>query len=108
MDVGGCPAAADMARTGIACNGLTGLSCDYPNANPSFHMASFCMADADASTSSIWISVQSGDCPASQPPYSLTDSCPGVGFCSYDSTRCSCWSSGDPWICGLGGFLPDF
>jgi hypothetical protein len=94
--------------TGDACNGLTGLSCDYPNSNPAFHLACFCAADADASTGSTWICLQLGPCPASQPPYSLTNACPGVAFCNYDSTRCTCWSLGDPWICGLGGFLPDF
>ena len=43
--------------------------------------------------------------PTTQPVYGLTSTCPGLVFCSYGSTRCSCLQTGTPWICGLGVFL---
>jgi hypothetical protein len=98
-----CPAAANMPLTGDACNGSTGVLCDYPNSIPFFHMTCFCMANADASSVSTWTCVHPSLCPTTQPAYSLTNACPGtLTFCSYGSTPCSCLQSGTPWVCGLG------
>ena len=103
-----CPAAANTLTSGQACDGLTGLACDYPNSNPALHIACFCTGKADASAGSTWICIQLGACPKTNPAYGVSNVCPGVTFCSYDSTRCSCLEAGTPWVCGLGGFFPSF
>jgi hypothetical protein len=108
MCMGGSACPAAMPQTAQACNGLTGVECDYPNSNPALHMVCFCTANPDASTGSTWTCFQSGRCPTTQPAYGLTDPCPGPTYCTYGSTRCSCLTSGTPWVCGLAGFVAIF
>ena len=93
-----CPAAANMPTTGGACHGLTGVVCDYPNSNPAYHFACACMSGIPDGGST-WTCFQGSQCPASQPAYSLGNSCVGFfTFCTYGSTLCSCVN---PWVCGL-------
>jgi hypothetical protein len=106
MGASACPAVNPM--TGDACNNLTGVECDYPNSSPALHMVCLCTGNPDAGTGSTWTCMQLGACPMAQPAYSLTNLCPGVGYCSYGSTYCSCLTSSTPWICGLGAFMPSF
>jgi hypothetical protein len=93
-----------MPSTGQACSGLTGLACDYPNPVPALHMICFCTsASPDASTPN-WTCMQLAPCPATQPPYSLANTCTGPAYCGYGSTRCACSASSGSgtWACGLG------
>ena len=93
----GCPAAANMPRTGQDCSAQTGLTCDYPNTNPAFHMVCSCSANADAGSGSAWTCVQSAACPATQSELTLI--CPGVAVCTYGSVHCACLQAGIPWVC---------
>jgi hypothetical protein len=99
-----CP--ASLPATGDACDGLTGLWCDYPNSNPAYHMALYCEPKPYSNTASIWGGFQSAPCPASQPAYSLNNTCSGIALCSYGSTRCTCSGTGTPWVCGVGILTP--
>jgi hypothetical protein len=93
----GCP--ANLPMTGLDCTGSTGIACDYPNANPALHMACACTGGFDAGVASTWTCIQSAACPATQPPYSLSATCPGTAICSYGNTHCACLATGAPWIC---------
>jgi hypothetical protein len=101
VGVSGCPDAANMPQTGAACNNLTGVLCDYPNANLAFHFACVCSANADASSGSTWTCMQSQFCPTTQPAYSLSDTCAGTAMCTYSTSphHCLCIQSGTPWVC---------
>ena len=102
LGVSDCPAAADMPMTGQACNDLTGVVCDYPNTNPSFHMMCACSVNADAASGSSWTCAQSGPCPATQPAYDLSTPCPSTALCTYSTSprHCGCLQTGTPWVCG--------
>ena len=65
------------------CDNLNGMVCDYPNTNPAFRMVCLCSAYADAGSGSTWTCFQSTTCPATQPAYSLTDTCAGRAVCTY-------------------------
>jgi hypothetical protein len=106
MCIGTSACSASMPAFGDACDGLSGSWCDYPNSNPALHMAAYCQPTPYSSTGSTWAVLQSAVCPATQPAYSLTNTCPGAALCSYGSTRCVCPEAGAPWICGLGIFAP--
>jgi hypothetical protein len=99
VGVSNCP--TSTPQTGQACNTLTGVACDYPNTNPSFHFACMCAANADAGSGSTWTCVQSADCPATQPTYNLNNPCPGVAVCTYTSEprHCACMQATSPWVC---------
>jgi hypothetical protein len=99
----GCP--GNVPTTGGVCNGLAGVWCDYPSSNPGSHFACLCGRGNDAGTGSTWTCIQSGACPATQPPYDLQVGCSSTALCSYDSTRCTCPQVGYPWVCGIGVFL---
>ena len=90
-----------MPRTGVACNDMTNVACDYPNTNPAFHMACVCSVNADAGAGSTWTCVQSAECPAAQPTYGTAsnDNCPGVAICTYGAVHCACLQTGTAWVC---------
>jgi hypothetical protein len=94
-----CP--TDLPATGSACSSLNGVVCDYPNANPAFHMGCVCSGDADAGSGLLWTCIQSASCPATQPRYDVSGSCPGTGVCTYSTApnHCLCLQAGTPWIC---------
>ena len=89
--------------TGQICTDLVGVGCDYPNTNPSFHMACLCMASGDAGPGPTWTCFQSMPCPATQPAYSLTETCSGPAVCSYSTPpyHCACVANGPGghWTC---------
>jgi hypothetical protein len=99
IGVSDCP--ASMPRTGNACDDLTGIACDYPNADPALHFACMCTANADAGSGATWICVQSAACPASQPVYGTDGTCPGIAVCTYASEprHCACLQPQGAWIC---------
>jgi hypothetical protein len=85
-----CPSRVPM--TGNACDGMTGVACDYPG--PA-HLACACLA---AGAGSRWTCLSLSSCPATQPAYPATCDT-GPTICSYGSTRCGCLRSGGPWLC---------
>jgi hypothetical protein len=99
MCVGGNNCPSDMPLAGYDCGTLTGLACDYPNANPAFHFACVCTVNGNADAGTSWICIQSAACPATQPVYDLSQSCPGTAICAYDNVRCACLQPGTPWVC---------
>jgi hypothetical protein len=96
-----CP--ADKPQTGEACQSF-GVACDYPNQNPALHFACVCTAGLLDGSTSTWTCASSAVCPSMQPAYDPTNTCPGLAFCGYGSTRCGCAQAGSTWICGLGLF----
>ncbi len=99
IGVSDCP--ASQPTTGNACDGLSGIACDYPNSNPALHFACMCSAGADASSGATWICVQSARCPATQPAYAVNNVCPGIAVCTYASEprHCACLQAQNAWIC---------
>jgi hypothetical protein len=93
----GCPDPATPPATGDACNAVTGLACDYPNANAAYHLVCGCSANVDAGTGSTWTCVQSAVCPGSQP--ACGTSCSGTAVCTYGNIHCACMQSGTEWVC---------
>jgi hypothetical protein len=85
-----CPPRIPM--TGNACDGMTGLACDYPG---QVHLACACLA---AGAGSRWTCLSLSSCPVTQPAYPATCDT-GPTICSYGSTRCGCLRSGSPWLC---------
>jgi hypothetical protein len=98
VGIDGCP--ATLPTTGSACDdNLAGLACDYPNSN---HMGCLCTA---GTTSSTWSCISFATCPPTQPSYDLAGTCPGLSFCTYGTTHCSCMTTGTPWLCGFAAVL---
>ena len=97
-----CPPGRPM--TGDLCNDFTGMFCDYPPDSTAPGVLCVCSPCGADGGLSCWTCAVSAACPATQPVYSLTDSCGGYAWCRYGSDLCICLQGGTPWCCGTGCF----
>jgi hypothetical protein len=85
-----CP--SRVPTTGSACDGMTGLACDYPG---SMHLGCACLSEGRGPR---WTCLALAGCPVAKPEYRATCDA-GPALCIFGSSRCGCLRPGGRWFC---------